>query len=103
MYSSSVSALSDQRILQRAGLVSIHEPAEAQFRVSSPEDVVLSKLEWYRKGGEISDKQWNDIMGVMQSQRGALNVEYLRQRTMELGVEDLLDEALLEAAREIGG
>src|SRR5688500_3752858 len=33
------------------------EPAiSANF--ASPEDVILSKLEWYRMGGEVSDRQW---------------------------------------------
>ena len=26
--------------------------------IASPEDIVLSKLEWYRMGGGVSDRQW---------------------------------------------
>ena len=33
--------------------------------VASPEETILAKLEWYRLGGEISDRQWQDILGVL--------------------------------------
>ncbi len=29
------------------------------------EDIVLSKLEWYCMGGEVSDRQWRDVLGVL--------------------------------------
>jgi hypothetical protein len=28
-----------------------------EFPVSSPEDTILAKLVWFRKGGEVSDRQ----------------------------------------------
>ena len=34
------------------------------FNVASPEGTILNKLEWYKMGGEVSDRQWNDILGV---------------------------------------
>ena len=34
------------------------------FNIASPEGAILNKLEWYRMGGEVSDRQWNDILGV---------------------------------------
>lgn len=36
--------------------------------VKAPEDTVLRKLLWYREGGEVSDKQWRDI--VLERARG---------------------------------
>lgn len=64
---------------------------------SSAEDSVLSKLEWYRMGGEVSDRQWRDILGVIKTQSGRLDVAYLRQWAAALNVADLLEKALLEA------
>lgn len=64
---------------------------------SSAEDSVLSKLEWYRMGGEVSDRQWRDILGVIKTQSERLDAAYLRQWAAALNVADLLEKALLEA------
>ena len=45
--------------------------------VASPEDTLLAKLEWYRMGGEVSERQWRDVLGVLSVQTGALDLEYL--------------------------
>jgi hypothetical protein len=55
-----------------------------QYRV----DVILSKLEWYRMGGEVSDRQWRDILGVLKTQAGTIDLDYLRQWAIELKVGD---------------
>jgi hypothetical protein len=64
---------------------------------SSAEDSVLSKLEWYRLGGEVSDRQWRDILGVVKAQGERLDLTYLRQWAAVLNVAGLLEKALLEA------
>jgi hypothetical protein len=38
---------------------------EMEYCVMSPEDVILSKLSWYRAGGRVSQQQWGDVMGVI--------------------------------------
>ncbi len=70
-------------------------PLELYF--ASAEDTVLAKLEWYRKGGEVSDRQWRDLLGVLKVQAGALDRKYLEQWAVDLGVADLLRRALDEA------
>lgn len=70
------------------------EPLE--LAVSSPEDVILSKLRWYRQGGEVSQQQWNDVLGVIAAQSGRLELPYLREWAQYLGVADLLEQALAE-------
>jgi hypothetical protein len=67
-------------------------PVSAKF--ASPEDTVLSKLEWYRLGGEGSDRQWRDILGVLKTRAGELDLAYLRRWAGELKVSDLLERAL---------
>ncbi len=70
------------------------EPME--LAVSSPEDVILSKLRWYQQGGEVSEQQWNDVLGVITAQRGRLDSPYLGEWAQYLGVADLLEQALAE-------
>lgn len=70
-------------------------PLELYF--ASAEDTVLAKLEWYRKGGEVSDRQWRDLLGVLKVQAGTLDRKYLEQWAVDLGVADLLRRALDEA------
>lgn len=70
---------------------------EQSVYVVSPEDIVLAKLEWYRMGGEVSDRQWRDILGVLKTRAGEVDVDYLRTWAGELKVGDLLERALQEA------
>ena len=70
---------------------------DTQAHVATAEDTVLSKLDWYRLGGEISDRQWNDILGVLKTQRERLDRAYLEQWAREIGVADLLERALSDA------
>ncbi len=64
---------------------------------SSAEDSVLSKLEWYRLGGEVSERQWRDILGIIKTQGERLDLAYLRQWAVTLSVADLLEKVLREA------
>jgi hypothetical protein len=63
----------------------------------SPEDIILHKLDWYRLGGGVSDRQWSDVLGVLKVQASALEGAYLRHWTSELGLTELLDRAMREA------
>ncbi len=67
-----------------------------EFPVASAEDTILSKLVGFRKGGEISDRQWHDILGVIQVQADRLDQAYLRTWAANLGVSDLLAKACLK-------
>jgi hypothetical protein len=69
----------------------------ASIYVASAEDTVLAKLQWYREGGAVSDRQWNDVLGVLKVQGPALDRAYLREWARELQVTDLLDRALDDA------
>jgi hypothetical protein len=62
--------------------------------VLSPEDVILHKLQWYRIGNETSERQWLDVQNVLRAQAGKLDQDYLTHWAAELGIDDLLNEAL---------
>ena len=67
-----------------------------EIAVATPEDVILSKLVWYKKGGQVSDQQWNDILGVVAMQQQSLDRAYMQEWARHLSVEDLLEAALTE-------
>jgi hypothetical protein len=73
------------------------EPDARTFALRSPEDVILKKLEGYRIGGEVSERQWTDAVGVLKIQGGRLDLDYLRRWAADLGVADLLAKALAHA------
>lgn len=68
-----------------------------ELPVASAEDTILEKLMWYKRGGEIADKQWSDVLGIAAVR--ALDWEYLRQWAPRLGVADLLERLFGEAGQ----
>ncbi|MBI5302274.1 MAG: hypothetical protein HY868_09060 [Chloroflexi bacterium] len=81
---------------RRVAQIVATEPERTAF-IASAEDTILSKLEWYRLGGETSERQWRDVLGVVKMQGARLDLDYLRQWSTQLGVTDLLERVLKEA------
>lgn len=89
----------DREALGRAQQELLDEaPAARRFAVASLEDTVLAKLEWFRMGGEVSERQWSDVVGVLRTAGPTADQAYLRQWAATLGVSTLLERALDEAA-----
>ena len=65
-----------------------------KFPVCTAEDTILAKLVWYKKGGEVSERQWSDIRGIVEVQAGRLDSEYMRKWARHLSVAELLERAL---------
>lgn len=70
---------------------------ERRIFIASPEDIVLAKLDWYRQGGGVSERQWNDVLGVLKVQAEDIDRAYLRKWASTLDLTDLLDRALDDA------
>ena len=85
-----------QHELQRAR-EDVIEPGSRPFYFASPEDVILNKLSWWRMGGGISTRQWNDLVEVIKRQAYALDITYLRQSAPLVGVADSLEQAFADA------
>jgi hypothetical protein len=64
--------------------------------IASPEDVILHKLDWYHQGGRVSERQWNDVLGVLKVQ-SSLDMEYIHKWAEALGLTDLLLQSLHDA------
>jgi hypothetical protein len=80
----------DRSVLDRRVPYAFTTDPKVVLDVVTAEDSILLKLEWYRIGGERSDRQWNDILGVMRTQGDRLDAAYLDHWAAEIGVTDLL-------------
>jgi hypothetical protein len=73
-------------------------PGARVFDVTTAEDIILHKLDWFRLSGGVSERQWKDAVGVVAVQGDALDVAYLRRWALDLGVADDLERVLAEGA-----
>jgi hypothetical protein len=87
----------EQTALSRRRAHRYEDNAGPSVYVLTPEDIILYKLEWFRLGGEVSERQWNDILGVFKTQAERLDQPYLDQWGHQLGVADLLARARQES------
>lgn len=78
---------SDEELRRRLSGVMGAEPAA----FATPEDTVLTKLEWAKEGD--SERQYNDAVGVIQVQSDALDWDYIDRWAGELGVSELVARA----------
>ena len=75
--------------------VSIAIPgAHETLQVASVEDIILSKLWWFRLGGETSEVQQRDVRRLVELNRERLDLPYLRRWSPQLKVVDLLERFL---------
>ena len=80
--------------MNRAELGTIDLESNFEFPIASPEDTILSKLEWYRLGNEVSERQWEDVVRVMKVLDKQADHDYLIRHAAELNVSDLLKKLL---------
>jgi hypothetical protein len=69
----------------------------AELWVKSPEDTILRKLTWYRAGGEVSERQWRDVVAVMRVRGPDLEWAYLDVWAARLGLQALFARARADA------
>ncbi len=76
-------------------------PARDEFEAtfSSPEDVIIKKLEFYRDGG--SDKHLRDIAGVLKVRGDRLDRDYITAWADRLGVEDIWRDVLQRVDNQV--
>jgi hypothetical protein len=77
----------------------VSERPEAWLPIDTVEHSVLKKLDWYRRGGETSERQWRDVVGMLRQQQSTIDVGHLREWAPRLDILDLLERALAAAGR----
>ncbi len=87
----------DSEALTRRQRDTLDEESSRKFYLSSPEDVILSKLQWYHKGGSVSQQQWKDVLGVLKVQAEKLDLKYLKHWASRLNISDLLSRSFDDA------
>lgn len=90
----------DALAAERATAEPLDDAADGpRLPTATAEDTVLAKRRWFRRGGEVSERQWWDVVGVLKVARHA-DRAYLRAWAGQLGVADLLERALAAADEE---
>jgi hypothetical protein len=87
----------DRRQLERRIARPLSPDFERTFALTAPEDVVLRKLDWFRQGDQVSERQWRDVLGVLKTQASRLDTDSLREGARRLGLAEFLERALLES------
>ena len=87
----------DLKAFDRRQTDTLDEENTRKFYLSSPEDVILSKLQWYHLGGRLSQQQWKDVLGVLKVQGDRLDLKYLKYWASKLNLSDLLNSSFNDA------
>lgn len=88
----------DEMEFSRRRRIRIRSSGEELY-IKSPEDTILRKLQWYRLGGEVSSKQWRDVVEVFRVSGAYLEVPYLEFWADRLNLKQLLSRAKMDASR----
>ena len=73
----------------------VDQTSSLEVQVATAEDTILEKLVWYKRGGQTSDRQWSDVLGIVTSR--SLDWNYLRLWAPALGVTELLEKVFGES------
>ena len=87
----------EQRLLARSRKAKLSDASRRELAIVSPEDIILLKLRWFNMTGGTSERQWNDVLGVLAVQGKSLDFGYLTDSAGKLGLEELLNRAIAEA------
>lgn len=85
--------LLDRRQIERRITVTL-PGIDRPISVTSPEDQVLRKLDWYRSGAGASDRQWRDVLGILEVSRDRMDLDDLRSAAVAVDLDALLEQAL---------
>lgn len=66
--------------------------------VTRPVELAIEVAHLFERiGGEVSDRQWSDVVGVLRIQRDSIDLELLNAQAIARGLERLLESALAQA------
>lgn len=86
-----------RREMERRQLVSLPSEPHTSLWVASAEDIILQKLAWFALGGGVSERQWQDVLGVLKVRGGELDFDQMRRDAEEAGLSELVRKVLDDA------
>ncbi len=84
----------DREAMKRATPCILREEDRFTAPIASAEDSIVFKLEWYRPGDEVSERQWDDVSRLVQLLGDSLDIPHMHRMAESIGVDDLLDRLL---------
>lgn len=87
-----------QEEMSRRKQYQISKTPEQFLFMADAEDIIIHKLYCFQLGGCVSERQWNDVQGVIRVQYEQLDNSYLEHAAHLRGVSELLKKAIKEAA-----
>jgi hypothetical protein len=82
----------ERQLIPRSRPLKLSESVAKPLSVVSPEDIILLKLQCYEATAS-SQRQWNDVLGVLSVRAGKLDLAYLKKWAVALGINELLEKA----------
>ncbi len=82
--------------MERRQQYQVSDSPQSLLYLASAEDIILNKLQWVQMGGGVSERQWNDVLGVIRIQHKKLDRSYLVRSAQQKGVADLLQKIFNE-------
>lgn len=89
-----------QEEMERRQQYQVSDSPQNLLYLASAEDIILNKLQWFQMGGGVSERQWNDVLGVIQVQHKKLDRSYLERAAQQRGVTALLQKVFIEFETE---
>ena len=80
--------------MSRRMFIRVADQPPRDLAVATAEDTILQKLRRFERGGGVSDRQWNDVLGLIKTRGAGLDREYLAIWAADLGIVGLLQAAL---------
>jgi hypothetical protein len=90
----------DRAAMSRATPCVLREEDGFAAPMATAEDSIVSKLEWYRLGDEVSERQWDDVSRLVQLLGDSLDIPHMKRMAASIGVGDLLDRLLRQRGQQ---
>ena len=81
---------------QLAGRISVEVSPGVSVWVGNATDQVLRKLRWFQLGGEVSERQWRDVLSILRVQGERIDHQRLVADAADLDLGDLALRAIDE-------
>lgn len=78
----------------------ISETSKKELFLASAEDIIIRKLQWFELSNRISDRQWEDVIGVLSVKKNQLDYGYLDEAASHWKVTELLKLAMEEVEKK---